>query len=102
MIVTETCWLRTAMQPSAFYSETSGIYASGAGPRAWAILGTVALSQTVPAEAVQYLSDTNSTAYVFQALRAAGEDPVGPSWRKGANNPVTFMLARQLLDGSFE
>jgi hypothetical protein len=47
-------------------------------------------------------SDTNSTAYVLQALRAAGEDPTGPAWSKGANTPVAFLLARQLADGSFE
>ena len=160
------------MQPSAYYSPTSGIYAEGAGPQAWAILGTLALSQTVPAEAIQYLkglaqsnggwewgpgwgtdtnatalalqalivtgepatsavisgglaylktaqnadggfpydpvspwgtdSDANSTAYVIQALRAAGEDPAGPAWSQGANNPLTFLLGLQLTDGSFE
>jgi hypothetical protein len=172
MAATDTCWPRPAVHPSAYYSVTSGIYAEGAGPQAWAILGTIAVSETVPAEAVQYLkgltqpnggwewgpgwgtdtnatalalqaliafgepatsavitqgvaylktaqnadggfpydpvspwgtdSDANSTAYVLQALRAAGEDPVGPSWSKGVNNPVTFLLTMQLADGSFE
>lgn len=171
MVATDACWPRPAVHPSSYYSPTSGIYAEGAGPQAWAILGTVALSQTVPSEAIQYLkslaqpnggwewgpgwgtdtnstalalqaliavgepatsavitqglaylqtaqnadggfpydpvspwgtaSDANSTAYVIQALRAAGEDPTGPAWSKGANNPVTFLLGLQLADGSF-
>ncbi|PKO22359.1 MAG: hypothetical protein CVU38_09900, partial [Chloroflexi bacterium HGW-Chloroflexi-1] len=172
MIATETCWPRTALQPSAYYSETSGIYATGGGPQAWAILGTAALSETVSSKATQYLkslaqpnggwewgpgwgadtnasalalqaliatgeplasavitqglaylksaqnadggfpydpdspwgttSDANSTAYVVQALRAAGQDPTGPEWSKGSNNPISFLLSLQLPDGSFE
>lgn len=172
MIANKVCWPGAAVQPGAYYSETSGIYAVGAGPQAWAILGTIALSQTVPTAAIEYLkglaqldggwewgpgwgtdtnstalalqaliaagepltsllvtqgvaylnaaqnndggfpysptslwetdSDANSTAYVLQALRAAGEDPAGPRWSKGANNPITFLLSLQLPDGSFE
>jgi len=52
MIATETCWPRAAVRPSAFYSATSGIYAAGAGPQAWAILGTVALPATQRASRV--------------------------------------------------
>ena len=47
-------------------------------------------------------SDANSTAYVVQALRAAGQDPTGSAWSKGSNNPISFLLSLQLLDGSFE
>ncbi len=62
-------------------------------------------------------SDTNSTAYVLQALRAAGEDPRSEKWStpgltgtmmmsstmifSGAN-PIAFLLGMQLSDGSFE
>jgi hypothetical protein len=172
MAATGTCWPRPAVHPDAYYSPTSGIYAEGAGPQAWAILGAAALSQTVPTEALQYLkslaqpnggwewgpgwgtdtnttalalqaliatgepvtsavvtqglaylktaqnadggfpydpvspwgtsSDANSTAYVLQALRAAGEDPASPAWSQGANNPITFLLGLQLADGSLE
>lgn len=172
MSATETCWPRTAVQPSAHYDATTGSYAIGAGPHAWGILGTAALSETVPAEAIGYLkglvqpnggwewgpgwgtdtnstalalqallatgeprtstlitqglaylktaqnadggfpydpaspygtaSDVNSTAYVVQALRAAGEDPHGPAWSQGAHTPSSFLLSRQLPDGSFE
>lgn len=52
MAAADICWPQPAVQPSAYYSPTSGIYAEGAGPQAWAILGTLALSRTVPAEAI--------------------------------------------------
>ena len=47
-------------------------------------------------------SDTNSTAWVVQALLAAGEDPAGPEWTQGSANPYTFLLGMQLDNGSFE
>lgn len=47
-------------------------------------------------------SDTNSTAYVIQAIVAAGQSPVAEAWTKADNNPVFYLLDRQLEDGSFE
>lgn len=47
-------------------------------------------------------SDANSTAYVVQALIAAGEDPDGPAWSQAGNSAVDYLLARQLPNGSFE
>lgn len=47
-------------------------------------------------------SDTNSTAYVLQALLAVGEDPLSSPWAIGDANPITFLLGMQLPDGSFE
>lgn len=47
-------------------------------------------------------SDANSTAYVIETLRAAGEDLNGAAWSKGANTPISFLLSLQLEDGSFE
>jgi hypothetical protein len=84
------CWLATAPRPAASYNATSGLYANGAGPQAWAILGSLALGENVPAQAVTALtstvqsdggwewqsgfgSDTNTTALVVQALLATGE-----------------------------
>jgi hypothetical protein len=84
------CWLNGFTQPEAFYNSASGVYADGAGPQSWAILGSIALGDTVPAEAVQNLkylvqsnhawewqsgfgTDTNTTALVIQALIASGE-----------------------------
>lgn len=47
-------------------------------------------------------SDTNSTAYVVQALLAAGQDPTSSDWTVAGNNPISFLLSMQLPDGSFE
>jgi hypothetical protein len=172
MIATEACWPHATVSPGAFYNPTSGVYAAGAGPQAFAILGVVATGETVPANATQYLkslvqsdggwgwsgglstdtnatalalqaliaagepltspiitqglaylrsaqnddggfpyapdptsspaSDANSTAYVVQAIRAAGQDPNGAEWSKGSDNPISFLLSLQLPDGSFE
>lgn len=168
----EMCWPRSAAQPRDSFDETTGIYAEGAGPQAWAMLGEVSLNRAIPAEAIAYLkslsqsgsgfewgpgwgadtnatalalqaliatgepisspvvkeglaylraaqnedggfpyqpdspwgteSDANSTAYVIETLRAAGEDPNDTAWSKGANTPISFLLSLQLGDGSFE
>ena len=47
-------------------------------------------------------SDTNSTAYVVQALLSAGEDPVTGTWTISGTNPIDYLLSMQLPDGSFE
>jgi hypothetical protein len=47
-------------------------------------------------------SDANSTAYVVQALQAAGQDPLSGTWVISGSNPVSYLLAMQLPDGSFE
>lgn len=166
------CWTNNTRQPSHYYNSGTGAYSNEAGPHAWAMLGTVALSQTVSAQAVQYLknlqqpnggwewspgwgtdtnttalavqalvatgesitstivtnglaylksaqnndggfpydptspwgtaSDANSTAYVIQAILAAGQDPTSVAWKKNGNDPYTFLLSLQLSDGSFE
>lgn len=84
------CWLETFVHPSNFYNSTSGAYASGAGPQSWAMLGSAALGDEIPAEAVQNLkslvlsshgwewqtgfgTDSNTTSLAVQALIAAGE-----------------------------
>jgi hypothetical protein len=46
-------------------------------------------------------SDPNSTAYVIQALVAAGQNIDGPSWRMGGVKPVNALIAMQAPDGSF-
>jgi len=46
-------------------------------------------------------SDTNSTAYVVQALCAAGEDPEGPAWTMEGHTPLSFLLGMQLPNGAF-
>jgi hypothetical protein len=47
-------------------------------------------------------SDTNSTAYVVQALLAAGEDPLDAAWTVNGSNPISYLLGMQLPGGSFE
>jgi hypothetical protein len=47
-------------------------------------------------------SDTNSTAYVIQAILAAGQDPESKEWTMEDGNPLIFLLGMQLPDGSFE
>lgn len=167
----DACRPARTVKPSFHYSETLGAYAPDSGPNAWAILGAVAVSETVPAGAVEalkaqqqedggwewqagfgtdtnttalaiqaliaagepadspaiaqalaflagaqqenagfvydpktpeYGADANSTAYVIQALLAAGEDPAGESWTKNGVTPFDFLLSLQLPDGSFE
>jgi hypothetical protein len=46
-------------------------------------------------------SDANSTAYVIQALVAAGGDPRGGSWRKNGRDPMNALVAMQASNGSF-
>ena len=47
-------------------------------------------------------SDTNSTAYVVQALFATDEDPLTGTWSVTSSNPISYLLSMQLDDGSFE
>ncbi len=168
----DTCWPFAAVQPMAYYSATTGAFATDAAPHALAMLGVAALGETIPPSATAYLlaqqqpdggwewgigwdtdtnstalalqaliaagesvtstaiisglqyleaaqntdggfpysptsqwgtdSDTNSTAYVLQALLAAGEDPLSGTWVISETNPVAFLLGMQLADGSFE
>ncbi|HXF64028.1 MAG TPA: prenyltransferase/squalene oxidase repeat-containing protein [Caldilineaceae bacterium] len=47
------------------------------------------------------VADANSTAYVLQALAAAGMDPRGGEWRANGAGPVDFLLSVQSADGGF-
>jgi hypothetical protein len=46
-------------------------------------------------------SNASSTAYVVQALVAAGEQPESAAYTKSGKTPVSFLLSQQLPDGSF-
>ncbi len=46
-------------------------------------------------------SNANSTAFVLQALIAAGEAPESVTYTKGGKTPVSFILSQQQADGSF-
>ena len=46
-------------------------------------------------------SDANSTAYVVQALAAAGQDVRSVAWQVGSQGPIDYLLSLQAPDGSF-
>jgi hypothetical protein len=170
-------WPAMTDQPLEFYDPATGVftgvYGVGGGPQSWGILGTVALTQTLPTAAAEHLmslqqpdggwewtpggfgtgtdtnttalavqalmaagecprfsnavlaleylknaqnsdggfpydadspygtdSDANSTAYVIQAILAAGGDP--HNWTVNNTDPISYLLGLQLPDGSFE
>jgi hypothetical protein len=109
-----TCWPLSAPEPISYYDPVSGTYSSDAGPQAWAIAGTLALAQSVPASAIDALkdlqqsdggwewfagfgSDTNTTALALQALVAAGESPTSNAIEDG----VAYLEDAQNDDGGF-
>jgi hypothetical protein len=47
-------------------------------------------------------SDGNSTAYAIQAILAAGQNPLADVWTVDGQNPLFYLLDRQLENGSFE
>lgn len=166
----DACLPAGALTPRSHYSPTLGAYSKQSGPHSLAILGAVAISESVPVTAPQMIkqaqhtnggwewapgwgadtnatavavqallatgepisssivisavaflqaaqrpdggfaydlapnapSDANSTAYVVQALLAAGEDPTTARWTVSATNPISYLLALQLADGSFQ
>ncbi len=170
----DSCKPSGVVAPSTYYSSTLRAYSPNAADNAWAILGTVAVSESVPAaalstlkglaqsnggwewgtgwgvdtnatalavqalivageaptstvivDALAYLkstqngdggfpyalsvpsdpvapSDSNSTAYVVQAIAATGQDPVGAAWQSGGKGPFDFLQSRQLANGSLE
>lgn len=46
-------------------------------------------------------TDANSTAYVIQALIAAGNDPDSDGWAMAENSPMSALIALQLESGAF-
>ena len=108
------CWGPLAVRPTAFYSETLGAFSPDAGFNAWGILGTAAVSKSVPVSAVESLKasalvsggwewqtgfgpDSNTTALAIQALIAAGEPVSAGEIVSG----LAFLKATQQADGGF-
>lgn len=114
------CWPLNATEPASHYHPASGAYSStnpfdaGTGPHMWGMLGTAALSQTIPPLAANYLiglqqidgawewdvgfgTDTNSTALAIQALIAAGE----PADSSAIVDALDYLDAAQNDDGGF-
>ena len=166
----DACLPAGALTPRSYYSPTLGAYSKQSGPHSLAILGAMAISESVPVSApaslkaaqqtdggwewapgwgadtnatglavqallatgeplssttiisaVAFLQaaqqpdggfaydlapnapiDANSTAYVVQALLAAGEEPTTARWTVSATNPISYLLALQLADGSIQ
>jgi hypothetical protein len=108
------CRTPRSLQPSAYYSDTLGAYSADNGFNAWGILGTLALSQTVPPRAVEALveqqqagggwewqagfgADSNTTAVAVQALLAAGYPVTATEIVSG----LAFLKSAQQADGGF-
>ena len=112
---TKTCKTRNTKEPLDYYEISSGKFGNGdAGPQSWAILGTRALSETVPLKAIEYLegkatdsggwewspgwgADTNTTSLAIQALLAGGELATNAE----IQSAITFLHSAQNEDGGF-
>ena len=107
------CWSRNVKQPLDYYDPSTGTFSTDANSHAWAMIGTISLSQTVPLSATQYLtglqqidggwgypglgSSNSTTAWVIQALIASGQ-PVNSSYVVSGLN---FIKSTQNVDGGF-
>lgn len=108
----DACRTNRSVAPSFYYSDTLGAYSPDSGFNAWGILGAAAVSETVPAAAVDTLlgqqqedggwewqagfgTDTNSTAVAIQALIAAGQ-PVSST---AVVNALAFLKSAQVESG---
>jgi hypothetical protein len=49
------CWPFGTKSPHEYYNAATGQFDAGAGPQSWAMLGTTALSETIPLSATNYL-----------------------------------------------
>lgn len=110
----DACWNGRSRLPKAWYDETAGGYAADSGFNAWGILGTLALSETVPVTAVETLrtsllpvggwewmagfgADSNTTALVIETLIAAGEPVSATEIVSG----LAYLKQAQQPDGGF-
>ena len=103
-----------ALQPMDYYDPLTGQFNSHSIDHLWGMLGTTALSQTIPQDAVTYTknqiqpdggwefnigsgSDSNTTALAVQALIAGGESPATTEVINGIN----YLDGSQNSDGGF-
>ncbi len=108
------CRTVRSLQPTAYFSTTAGVFAPDSGFNAWGILGTLALSQTVPPSTVTALAaqqqpdggwewqpgfgtDTNTTAVALQTLLATGYPITATEVVSG----LAFLQSGQQPDGGF-
>ncbi len=111
---TGLCYPYDSPTPMDYYQSSTGLYNPVTSNQAFAILGTVALSHTVPVSAVQALknmqnsdggwpwssgnnSDSNTTALSVQALVAAGEPLTSTEIISG----MAYIKSAQNTDGGF-
>lgn len=170
LAASDACFARNALTPNDWLEDENAAYSPDSGFNAWGILGTAAISEAIPAAAVEtlksavlpeggwewqagfgadtnttalaiqaliaagepvtateivsglaflksaqqedggfsydaageYGSDANSTAYVLQALAAAGENPLAEAWLVDGVSAVDYLVGQQLEDGSVE
>jgi len=126
--VTAVQYLRNAQQPNGGWQwQPADYFGTDTNSTALAIQALVSLGEPVTSSAIvsglNYLksaqnadggftydpqspwgtaSDANSTAYVAQALFAAGQNPITGTWAVTNSNPISYLIGMQLPDGSFE
>ncbi len=108
------CWPPDAKKPSDYFSPSLDAMGAVSGELSWAIMGTVALSETLPGNSVTKLKsladpeggwgisaafnrDTNTTSLAIQALIAAGESVTSTEVMSG----WAFLKTAQNDDGGF-
>jgi len=108
------CFARNTLTPNDWLESDDSAYSADSGSNAWAILGTVAVSETVPADAIETLAsavlseggwewqtgfgpDTNTTALAIQALIATGT-PISDTL---IVDGLAFLKSAQQEDGGF-
>jgi iron complex transport system substrate-binding protein len=116
LVAADGCLPSDALKPGNYYDPGTGMYHPDNINQAFAILGTAAMNQPVPAKAVDHLkgkiepdggwkygdlpfftTDTNTTAAALMALIAAGESPSTTEVISGLN----FIKSSQSKDGGF-
>jgi len=116
LVAADGCLPSDALKPENYYDPGTGIYHPDSINQAFAILGTAARNQPVPAKAVDHLkgkiqpdggwkygdlpfftTDTNTTAAAVMALMAAGELPSTTEVISGLN----FIKSSQGTDAGF-
>jgi hypothetical protein len=111
LAASEACWPAGISDPA--YNAGTGEYSAAPGAQSWAILGKLAMSQTIPAKAVDSLigqanpdgswswlgsgSDVDGTALAVQALVASGESVSSTAVVSG----MAYIKSMQNSDGGF-